>query len=71
MKRYVGTVVRGIRTPVVCQGDAIEEMVVASVLQAAEAEKFSIRDRDIVGITESVVAQRKAIMLRQMPSPLI
>ena len=57
MKRYVGTVVRGIRTPVVCQGDAIEEMVVASVLQAAEAEKFSIRDRDIVGITESVVAR--------------
>ena len=57
MKRYVGTVVRGIRTPVVCQGDAIEEMVVASVLQAADAEKFSIRDRDIVGITESVVAR--------------
>lgn len=57
MKRYVGTVVRGIRTPVVRQGDAIEEMVVASVLQAAEAEKFSIRDRDIVGITESVVAR--------------
>ena len=57
MKRYVGTVVRGIRTPVVRQGDAIEEMVVASVIQAAEAEKFSIRDRDIVGITESVVAR--------------
>ncbi|MBP9006187.1 MAG: coenzyme F420-0:L-glutamate ligase [Candidatus Marinimicrobia bacterium] len=57
MKRYVGTVVRGIRTPVVRQGDAIEEIVVASVLQAAEAEKFSIRDRDIVGITESVVAR--------------
>jgi len=57
VKRYVGTVVRGIRTPVVRQGDAIEEMVVASVLQAAEAEKFSIRDRDIVGITESVVAR--------------
>jgi len=57
VKRYVGTVVRGIRTPVVRQGDAIEEMVVASVIQAAEAEKFSIRDRDIVGITESVVAR--------------
>ena len=57
MKRYVGTVVRGIRTPVVRQGDAIEEMVVASVLQAADAEKFSNRDRDIVGITESVVAR--------------
>ena len=57
MKRYVGTVVRGIRTPVVCQGDAIEEMVVASVLQAAEAQKFSIRDQDIVGVTESVVAR--------------
>ena len=57
MKRYVGTVVRGIRMPVVRQGDAIEEMVVASVLQAAEAQKFSIRDQDIVGVTESVVAR--------------
>ncbi|HRU83704.1 MAG TPA: coenzyme F420-0:L-glutamate ligase, partial [Candidatus Cloacimonas sp.] len=38
-------------------GDAIEEMVVASVLQAAEAQKFSIRDQDIVGVTESVVAR--------------
>ena len=57
MKRYIGTVSRGIRMPIIRQGDAIEEIVVANVLQAAEAEKFSIRDRDIVGITESVVAR--------------
>lgn len=57
MGRRVGTVVRGIRIPIVRTGDAIDEMVVDGVLQAAEEECFSIRDRDVVGITESVVAR--------------
>lgn len=57
MQRYVGTVVRGIRIPVVREGDALEKIVVESVLTAAEAEGFTIRDRDVVGITESVVAR--------------
>ncbi len=57
MGRSVGTVARGIRTPIVREGDAIEEMVVKSILNASEAEGFSIRDRDVVGITESLLAR--------------
>ena len=55
--RYVGAVARGIRAPIVREGDAIEEIVAESVLRASEAEEFSIRDRDVVGITESIVAR--------------
>jgi F420-0:gamma-glutamyl ligase len=55
--RRVGTVVRGIRIPIVRTGDAIDEMVVEGVLEAAQEEGFAIRDRDVVGITESVVAR--------------
>lgn len=57
MGKYVGTVSRGIRTPIINEGDHIEEIVVESVLKAAEAEGFDIRDRDIVSITESVIAR--------------
>lgn len=57
MERMVGTVVRGIRGPIVNQGDRIEEIVVDSVLKASEAEGFSISDRDIVTVTESIVAR--------------
>lgn len=57
MERMVGTVVRGIRGPIVNQGDRIEEIVVDSVLRAAEAEGFSIQDKDIVTVTESIVAR--------------
>ncbi len=57
MGRCVGTVARGIRTPIVREGDAVEETVVESVLRAAETEGFALRDRDVVGITESLVAR--------------
>jgi len=57
MQRYVGTVARGIRMPIMRAGDALAEMVVQEVLKAAETEGFAIRDRDIVGITESTVAR--------------
>lgn len=57
MKRCVGTVARGIRTPIISQGDCIEDMVVQSLQQAAEVEGFEIKDKDIIGITESVVAR--------------
>lgn len=57
MGRNVGTVARGIRTPIVRKGDPIEEVVVESLLKASETEGFSIRDRDVVGITESIVAR--------------
>lgn len=57
MERVVGTVVRGLRCPIINEGDQIEQIVVESVLKAAEVENFSIRDQDIVTITESVIAR--------------
>ena len=57
MQRMVGTVVRGIRTPIINQGDNLKQLVPDCVLQAAQAEGFAIRDRDIIAITESVVGR--------------
>ena len=57
MERVVGTVVRGLRCPIINQGDKIEEIAVDSVLKAAEVEGFNIQDKDIVTITESIVAR--------------
>lgn len=53
--RSVGTVVRGIRTPIIKEGDKLEEIVVNSLLDAQFNEGFEFRDRDIVAITEAVV----------------
>ena len=55
--RLVGTVSRGIRCPILRQGDNLPEIVVRSVLAAAESEGFALRDRDVVAVTESVVAR--------------
>ena len=55
MERCVGTVVRGIRTPIIKEGDNLAEIVVESLLRASECEKFDFKDRDIVAITEAVV----------------
>ena len=57
MERMVGTVVRGLRAPIVHQGDNIAEMVLNLVLEASQKEGFSIKDRDIVAITESIIAR--------------
>ena len=57
MERKVGTISRGIRCPIIREGDDISSVVVSSVLEAAEAEGYEIRDRDIVAVTESVVAR--------------
>ncbi len=57
MERVVGTVVRGLRCPIINQGDKIEEIVVDSVLKASEVEGFTINDKDIVTVTESIVAR--------------
>ncbi|QDX94255.1 F420-0--gamma-glutamyl ligase [Brevibacillus laterosporus] len=57
MERVVGTVVRGLRCPIINQGDNLEEIVVDSVLKASEVEGFNINDKDIVTITESIVAR--------------
>lgn len=51
----VGTIVRGIRTPIIKEGDDLKEIVVSSVLKASESENFNLEDRDIVAITEAVV----------------
>lgn len=57
MERKVGTISRGIRCPIIREGDDISSVVVNSVLEAAEYEGYEIRDRDIVAVTESVVAR--------------
>ena len=57
MERKVGTVSRGIRCPIIREGDDLSQIVVNSVLEAAEQEGFSLRDRDVISITESVVAR--------------
>lgn len=57
MERKVGTISRGIRCPIIREGDNLADIVVSSVLEAAESENFAIRDRDVVAVTESVVAR--------------
>ena len=57
MERKVGTVSRGIRCPIIRQGDDLADIVVTSVLEAAESEGFALRDRDVVCVTESIVAR--------------
>lgn len=57
MERKVGTISRGIRCPIIREGDDLTRIVVESVTAAAKAEGFSLRDRDVVSITESVVAR--------------
>lgn len=57
MDRTVGTVVRGLRAPIISSGDDIVQITVDSVLRASSAEGFSLRDRDIVAVTEAVVAR--------------
>ncbi|MNZ80843.1 F420-0:Gamma-glutamyl ligase [compost metagenome] len=57
MERVVGTVVRGLRGPIINNGDNIEEIVVQTVLNAATVEGFTIENRDIVTVTESIVAR--------------
>ena len=57
MERKVGTVSRGIRCPIIREGDDLAGIVVTSVLEAAESEGFQLRDRDVVAVTESVVAR--------------
>ena len=57
MDRRVGTVSRGIRCPIIREGDNLVDIAVESVLGAAEAEGFELRDRDVIALTESIVAR--------------
>jgi len=57
MDRMVGTVVRGLRAPIISEGDNIASITVDTLLNASRTEGFSLNDRDVIGITESVVAR--------------
>lgn len=57
MERKVGTISRGIRCPIIREGDDLAKIVVESVLEAAESEGFELRDRDVIAATESIVAR--------------
>ncbi len=56
-ERRVGTVSRGIRCPIIREGDNLAEIVADSVIEAAQYEGFSLRDKDVISITESIVAR--------------
>ena len=56
-ERKVGTISRGIRCPIIRKGDDLAAIVTDSVLAAAESEGFELRDRDVISITESIVAR--------------
>ena len=56
-ERKVGTVSRGIRCPIIREGDDLAAIVTESVLDAAKSEGFELRDRDVISITESIVAR--------------
>ena len=57
MSRMVGTVSRGLRAPIIRSGDDLVEIVTNSVLEAAADDGFSVRDRDVVAMTEAIVAR--------------
>lgn len=57
MERLVGTVSRGVRAPIIRQGDDLAAIVVDSVLAAAKSEGFALHDKDVVAVTEAVVAR--------------
>ena len=57
MERKVGTISRGIRCPIIRENDNLADIVVESVLTAAESEGFELRDRDVISVTESIVAR--------------
>ena len=57
MGRLVGTISRGLRAPIIHQGDKIENFVVDAVLAAVESDGITLRNKDIVAVTESIVAR--------------
>ena len=57
MERITGVISRGLRAPIIREGDNIKDIVIETVLKASRLEGFTIQDRDIIGITESVVAR--------------
>ena len=57
MERKVGTISRGIRCPIIREGDNLVDIAVTSIMEAAESEPFSLRDKDVIALTESIVSR--------------
>ena len=57
MERKTGTISRGIRCPIIREGDDLEKIVCDSIIEAAECDGFELRDKDVVAVTESIVAR--------------
>lgn len=57
MSRCVGTISRGIRTGIIRQGDDLSSMVVSSLMEACESDNIQLNDRDVLGVTEAVLAR--------------
>ena len=57
MSRMIGTVSRGLRAPIIREGEDLAQIVVDCIMQAVDNGDFAVRDRDIIAITESIVAR--------------
>ena len=57
MERFFGTVSRGVRAPIIKSGDDIVEIVTSSILAASKGENVSLRDNDVIAMTEAIVAR--------------
>ena len=57
MSRCVGTISRGIRTSIIREGDDLSSMVVNSLMEACESDNIKLNDRDVLGVTEAVLAR--------------
>ena len=68
MSRMVGTISRGVRAPIIRSGDDLSQIVPASVLEAAAEDGFSVRDRDIIAMTEAIVARAQGNYASARPS---
>ena len=60
MERIVGTVSRGLRAPIIKEGDDLSQIVIDTVMEAAKAGEFTIQDKDVLAVTESILARSQA-----------
>ena len=71
MSRMVGTVSRGLRAPIIREGDDLVKIVTETVLEASKQDGFAVRDRDVVAMTEAIVARAQGIMVKLLPHKLV
>ena len=62
MERIIGTVSRGLRAPIIREGDDLSQIVVDTVMAAVDAGEFTVQDRDILAVTESILARSRPTM---------